>query len=302
MSQSDVEWYKAELDFDMIEWNFDPETHVGRIIIDRPPYNTYTTGTTAELVAGLKAFNFLDHEQEEIAVRAVIIEGRGEKAFSTGGDLKDIDESESDEERTKHDYENVVLDYSPRSFGGDMTGPIFLEHFERFPAPVIAKIRGYCLAGGLELALACDFRIASADSTLGLTESNIGLFPSAGSTQRLPKVVGKSKAKELIMTGKHIPAEEAADCGLVDYVYDPEDLEDEVADFAETLASRPPLAMRSIKSMIDLHEDVNRSAGIKIANREWARLHGTEDYEEGLASFIEDRDPEWKGRGQGWKG
>jgi len=302
MDRDDVTWYKEELDFQMIDWDFDPDTHIGRITIDRPPYNTYTQGTTAELIAGLKAFNFLDHEQPEIVVRAVIIEGKGEKAFSTGANLDDVDENESDGNRTKHDYENVVLDYSPRSFGGDMTGPIFLDHFERFPAPIIAKIQGYCLAGGLELALACDFRIASTDSKLGLTESNIGLFPSAGATQRLPQLVGTSKAKELLMLGSHITADEAEDCGLVDYVYDPENLEEQVSEFARALADRPPLAVRSIKSMVDLEPDVSKSVGIRIANREWARLHGTPDYEEGLAAFVEDREPEWEGVGHSWKG
>jgi enoyl-CoA hydratase/carnithine racemase len=261
-------------EFEQIVQSYDPETGIGRISIDRPEkLNTLTGVSRREIVEALEAFERLDDESEGLAVRVVVLEGTGEH-FSAGADVDEFDADGFHE----------------------LTPVRMYDALESYGAPVIAKIDGYCLGGGLELALACDFRLADEESQLGQTEVNFGLCPGGGATQRLPDLVGLSRAKELCMTGERLSGVEAAEEDIVDYAYPGDDLEREVESFAERLASKPPLAVRSIKHLTN-H---SRSVGVEEGHRyEWSQFYSlmeSRDYEEAQRAFSEDFEPEWEGR------
>ena len=162
--------------------------------------------------------------------------------------------------------------------------------------PVVAKIDGYCVGGGLELALACDFRIASERSEFGFPEIDLGLVPNGGGTARLATLVGPSRTKELCMTGEFVDAARAATDGIVDRVYEADSLDDEVREFVDTLASKPPLAIRVVKEIVDETNELGLRDGLAYEHRASLPLYYTDDYEEGVAAFTEDREPEWQGR------
>lgn len=261
-------------EFEQINQSFDEETGLGRIRIDRPEkLNTLTSVSRHEIVEALEAFERLDDEAPGLAVRAVVIEGAGDH-FSAGADVDEF------QEEGFHELTPVRM----------------YDAIESYGAPVIAKIRGYCLGGGLELALACDFRIAAADSDLGQTEVEFGLCPGGGATQRLPDIVGRSRAKELCMTGERLSGTEAAAEDIVDYAHPDEELDEQVQQFAARLTSQPPLAVRSIKHLTNHADDV----GIEEGHRyEWAQFYSlmeSRDYEHAQQAFAEEFEPEWEGR------
>jgi enoyl-CoA hydratase/3-hydroxyacyl-CoA dehydrogenase len=167
---------------------------------------------------------------------------------------------------------------------------------ERMPKPVIASINGYALGGGLELAMACDIRIASENSMLGQPEINLGLIPGAGGTQRLSKLVGRGRAKELIMLGEPIPAREAERIGLVNRVVPHDRLESETRALANKLAEKPPIALMAAKIAINLGSDYPLEAGLALESSLFSILFSTEDLVEGVSAFIQKRKPEFKGK------
>lgn len=262
-------------EFDTIRWSFNDETGIGRIVLDRPDaLNSLSTRLKQEIVSGFERFKDLDNDAEGIAVRVVMVEGAGDKAFCAGADVTE--------------------------FGSSNPG-VFqmieaLEICEQYGAPVVAKIDGYCFGGGLELALSCDFRIASERSILGQTESDFGSMPGGGGTQRLAQMVGPSRAKELIMMGRRIEASQAETEGIVDYVYPAADLEQEALAFATELADRPPLAVRAIKDVVNHSQETGLTEGRKYEHRATGTLRFTDDFEEGATAFAEDREPEWQGK------
>lgn len=264
--------------FDTIQCRYDPETGIGRIVIDRPDsLNAMTARTLEELPAAVDMFEARDRDGDRISVRAVILSGAGEEAFSVGVDVDEI---------------------------GDERYPFTASSFRRalfaiedYGAPVIAKIDGYCVGGGLELALMCDFRLASERSELGFPEIDLGIFPSGvGTTQRLPLLVGPSRAKELCMTGEFLSGAEAATAGLINDAYPADDLDAEVTAYAEQVAGKPPLAIRAIKDTVDKSRDMGLEQGTEYEYRSYLPLLHTADYEEGAAAFDADRDPEWRGK------
>jgi enoyl-CoA hydratase/carnithine racemase len=170
------------------------------------------------------------------------------------------------------------------------------NELETFPAPTIAKIDGYCLGGGFELALACDFRIASEESEFGFPEIELGIIPGDGGTQRLPELVGPSRTKELCMTGEHIEAAQASEEGMIDYAYQASELDGEVTAFAERLADQPPLGVRAVKEVVNMSQETSLRVGRYYERRAGSTLTQTEDHEEGVRAFKEKRDPEWKGQ------
>lgn len=246
---------------------FDDESGVGRITLNRPEsLNALSDQLSRDVVTGLQRL-----EEEEL--RVVVIEGAGEKAFCAGADISGFS-SESSVERS----ERAAHTFIPE-----------------FPVPVVAKIDGYCLGGGLELALACDLRLASTDSEFGFPEVNLGLLPGAGGVQFVTKLCGPATAMELAMRGEHVSAEWAAEEGLVNHVYPPDQFESEVGDFVTQLAGQAPLAIRAIKKSARMAVDAGREEGRRYDRQLFNELLTTEDFEEGAAAFSEDREPEFEG-------
>lgn len=170
------------------------------------------------------------------------------------------------------------------------------EYLEDYEKPVIAMVDGFCLGGGNEIAMACDFIIASERSEFGQPEVNLGFCPGWGGTQRLPRKVGLSKAKMLCFLGERISAKEAERIGLVDIVVPAGDLEKVTMDFANKLAEKAPLAIKYMKLAMNKGMDVDLRTALRIENMISDILMRTEDFKEGLAAFREKREPKWRGK------
>jgi len=244
------------------------------IILNRPEkLNALTNEMMEDLDEALKN---LEGDDE---VRVVVIRGAGENAFSVGADInlfKGLSREEAEKESKR--WKEIIDD------------------IESFPKPTIAAIKGYCLGCGLEIALACDFRLASSNSILGQPEIRLGLIPGAGGTQRLVKLIGLGRAKELLMLGKKISAEEAERIGLVNMVIPPEDFDERVEGFALTLAEGPPIAFNLLKQAINLAGSYRIEDGYRFESEAFGRLFETEDLREGIDAFLSKRKPRFKGR------
>lgn len=260
--------------YDSLHWSHDEERGVVTIILNRPEaMNALSPKLRAELVDGLERSVRIDREPDRPCVTAVIVEGAGDRAFSVGADV----------------HADEKLNPATKELRTEITLP------PELPMPVIAKIDGYCLGGGLEFALACDFRIATQDSELGLPESRLGILPANGGIQRLAVHVGPSRAKELVMSGERISAEQAASDGFVDYVCNRDELDVFTADFIERISAGAPLAVRAAKDIVDTGIGTNLDTAIAYEHRASRALRTTRDYEEGKRAFTEDRDPVWDG-------
>jgi E-phenylitaconyl-CoA hydratase len=225
----------------------------------------------AELWARIKA---------DDAIRAIVLTGAGSKAFCTGSDLKNtMPPNES---------------YACAAFAGD--GDRSFVDYLTLDKPMVCAVNGYALAGGLELALACDIRIASSNSSFGLTEVKIGSIPGAGGTQRLPRIVGLTNAMHLLLTGDRIDSAEALRIGLVSKVVPPEQLMTEAMAVAEKIAANAPLAVRAVKHLVYRGADLPLAAAIEAERMAWGVLRNTEDRIEGRVAFQEKRKPVFKGR------
>ena len=171
-----------------------------------------------------------------------------------------------------------------------------MNKVEDLEKPVIAAINGYALGGGLELAMACDFRIASENARVGQTEINIGLIPGWGGTQRLPRFVGKVMAKEMIFTGKMIDAKTAERLGLVNSIVQADQLKSAVTQFAEELCNKAPVAVKLAKQLINNSTETDLRIGMMHEAESFGILSSTEDVKEGIAAFLEKRKAEFKGK------
>ena len=211
--------------------------------------------------------------------RVVIITAAGEKAFCAGADLK---------ERATLPPEKVK-EYI-------FTIRNLFTSIEQLNKAVIAAVNGVALGGGTELALACDIRVASTNATMGLTETRLAIIPGAGGTQRLPRLVGRGKAKELIFTGQRIGAEEALSIGLVNQICDPKDLMDECKKMAAMICEAGPVAIEQAKYAINHGLETDLHTGLAIESNAYWVCIPTEDRLEGLAAFREKRKPVYKGR------
>ncbi len=213
------------------------------------------------------------------SIRVVLFTGTG-KAFCTGSDLKNThppDES-----------------YARAAFAG--TGDRSLADMIELEKPIVCAINGYALAGGLELALACDIRIAAENAKFGLPEVAIGSIPGAGGTQRLPRLIGMGNALHLMLTGERIDAAEALRMGLVSKVVAPDALMDAARAIAEKIAANAPLAVRAVKHLALRGADLPLKAAIEAERMAWGVLRNTEDRIEGRAAFKEKRQPVYRGR------
>ena len=247
---------------------------IATITINRPQaMNALNEGTIPEILSRLE-----DAEKDE-NVRVLVITGAGEKAFCAGLDLKPMRDI------------NVIEAVEMSRRGQKLTLAI-----EEVGKPVIAAINGYALGGGLELAMACDIRIASEKARIGQPEVNVGLIPGWGGTQRLPRLVGKGIAKELIFTGKMIDAKTAERIGLINMVVPPEKLRSAVEELAKVIMSKPPIAIRLAKELINSSTETDQGTGLVHEAEAFGILSSTEDYREGVSAFIQKRKPEYKGK------
>jgi enoyl-CoA hydratase/3-hydroxyacyl-CoA dehydrogenase len=214
----------------------------------------------------------------DASVRVVIITGEGGKAFSAGADL-------------------TSFGFGAPSKAFDASRGMYeaFSAFERLGKPVIAALNGYAFGGGCELALACDFRLASKSTQIGLTETNLGIIPGAGGTQRLVKLVGLPKAREMIYFGSRLSAYEALEAGLVDRVFANEEFQARVEEFARKLAKRAPLSLKFAKGALNLASQVPTDLGQYFEAGSFALLLSTQDATEGITSFLSKKEPEFKG-------
>ncbi|MFG2958485.1 enoyl-CoA hydratase/isomerase family protein [Streptomyces sp. NPDC048291] len=237
---------------------------VGTIRLDRPPMNALDVATQDRIreLAGEAA------RRED--VRAVVIYG-GEKVFAAGADIKEMQNM---------DHAAMVL--RSRDLQDSFSA------VARIPKPVVAAVTGYALGGGCELALCADFRIAADNAKLGQPEILLGLVPGAGGTQRLPRLIGPSKAKDLIFTGRMVKADEALAIGLVDRVVPAADVYTEAHAWAAKLAQGPAIALRAAKEAIDTGLETDLETGLAVERNWFAGLFATEDRERGMRSFVEE--------------
>lgn len=256
--------------FDTIDWSFDDSTGVGRIELDRPDsLNALSATLRAEYVEAFAAFRRLDEAADGLAVRAVVVSGAG-RAFCVGADVDEFAE------------------------GSDMATPeAVYEAAGNFAGPVVAEIDGYCLGGGLVLALDCDFRFASERSEFGLPEVDLGIPTTGGGLGALRAEVGPSRAKRLGVTGERFDAEQAAADGIVGTVCPQADLADHVEAFVEDVAAKPPLAVRSTLDIVDAS---GADGTDRLERREDERLRRSEDYRAAVEAFRGDDSPTFRGR------
>ena len=252
--------------------NFQMEDRVALVTVDRPPVNAMNKQVNEEIEDIFKEL------QSREDVGAVIITGGGDKAFIAGADIKMVSEMGPEDAFALAGYVQGV-----------MNG---IENFDRV---VIAAINGLALGGGCEIALACDIRVADERSIFGLPEVSLGVFPGAGGTQRLARLVGSGKAKELILTGDPINTEEAKSIGLVERVAPQGQAVSEARKIAERILLRGPVAVSYAKKAIN--EGVNKGIkeGLKLEARLFSELFKTQDKKEGIAAFLEKRKPKFTG-------
>ncbi len=212
-------------------------------------------------------------------IRVVILTGAGEKAFCAGADLK--------ERATLTDLQVREFIYTIRNL---------LTDIESLNKPVISAVNGVALGGGTEMALASDLRIASMKASMGLTETRLAIIPGGGGTQRLPRIIGRGKAKELIFTGRRVDALEALDIGLVNKICEPELLMDEAMKMAEMICETGPIAIEQAKFAIDAGMETDLKTGLSIESNAYWITSPTQDRLEGLAAFREKRKPVYQGK------
>jgi enoyl-CoA hydratase len=249
------------------------EQGVALVKINRPQVlNALNEETLRELQEALKEV------EGRKDVRVVILTGEGDKAFVAGADIAAM--------KAMNPIEALAFS----RLGHDTLGMI-----ENLHQPVIAAVNGFALGGGLEIALACDFIYAAEKAKLGVPEVTLGIFPGFGGTQRLPRLVGKGKAKELIFTGGMIDAAEAYNLGIVNKVFPADKLMEEVTKTAHTIAQNGPVAVSMAKGSVNAGYDEGSAEGEAIEITAWANVFATHDQKEGMGAFLEKRKPQFKG-------
>lgn len=252
---------------------FEINDGVGVLTFNRPKALNALSSATLDEVADVIA-----RVAREDSIRVLVLTGAGEKAFVAGADITEF---------------SSLNPLSARLFAERGQG-LFFE-IERLAKPVIASVNGFALGGGCEIAMSCDFIYASEKAKFGQPEVNLGLIPGFGGTQRLSRLVGRAKAKELCMTGEMIDAGEAKELGLVAKVFPAEQLLDETMKVARTLASKSAAVLRTLKRVIDGGADIDLRNGCVLEAEAFGVCFGGEDMREGVLAFLEKRKPEFKG-------
>jgi enoyl-CoA hydratase/carnithine racemase len=239
------------------------EDGVGTIRLDRPKMNAIDEQLHFEVrAAAMEA-------SKRAEVRAVVLYG-GERVFAAGADIKAMSQLD---------------DTAMVAWGRELTNSF--TAVARIPKPVIAAITGYALGGGYELALCADFRVLGASAKIGQPEIQLGIIPGAGGTQRLARLVGPAKAKDLIFTGRHVGAEEALEIGMADAVVPDDEVYATAVAMARKFAAGPPLALAAAKQAIDEGLELPIEQGLALESRLFAELFGSEDQKGGMSSFLE---------------
>jgi enoyl-CoA hydratase len=247
---------------------------VSQLTIDNPPLNLVTRELLDALATALDTLEAADPGD----VRAVVVTGN-ERAFSAGSNVADFGAQRGSAGRERHELESGVA-----------------RRLAELPMPTIAAIEGNALGGGLELALCCDLRIASVQAKLGLPEVRLAVTPGAGGTQRLPRVVGAARAKQLILTGAVLTADEAERIGLVNEVVPAGEAVARATVIGEEIAMRGPIAVREAKRLVDLATQTDIDAGLAAELDTSDRVFSTDDMLEGASAFFAKRDPDYRGR------
>jgi len=244
------------------------EGAVTLVTITHPPVNAISRAVAAAVLEALTT------SEADPACRALIITGEGERYFSAGADITEFPRDAA-----------AVAD----------TAGVF-GRLEASRLPVVAAVNGYALGGGCELTLAADLRICSENARFGQPEIKLGIMPGWGGTQRLPRLVGRGPALEMLLTGDPIDAARALSCGLVTRVVPGARLGEEALALAGLLAQRPPLAVAAVKRAVHQGADGSLAGGLRLEREEFARVLGSEDAREGFSAFLEKRPPTWRGR------
>ena len=245
---------------------------IGSIVVNRPDVrNAMNRRVMEDLHAALDAFR----EDDDVGV--VVLTGAGEKAFVAGADIGEL------RERTARDGLAARMQR-------------LYDEIEGYEKPTVAAVNGYALGGGLELAMACDIRIASENARFGLPETALSIIPGAGGTQRLARLVGKGRALEMILTGRAVDAEEARAIGLVTKVVPQAELMDAARETAGQILSKGPLAVRLARLAVQTGFETDQKTGLVVERLAQALLYASEDKQEGTSAFIEKRKPDFKGR------
>lgn len=249
------------------------ENHVAKVTINRPPANALSRALILEVNELLSA---VEHDD---SVRVIVLHGEG-RFFSAGADIKEFTSIKTGEE------------FSALAASGQ---EIF-ERVERFSKPVIASIHGAALGGGLELAMSCHMRIVSENAKLGLPELQLGLIPGFAGTQRLPRLVGMPKAAEMLLTSEPISGLEAVQWGLANRAYAEEELLAKTMELATKIAKKSPVAMKAAIDMLQFAKSFAYDEGVKAEAQSFGTVFVSEDAQEGIAAFIEKREPSFKGK------
>jgi enoyl-CoA hydratase/carnithine racemase len=250
-----------------LDWDGD----VATLTVDRPDrLNALDMETLGALGEALEVADRQD-------ARVLVLTGAGEEAFVAGADV------------------SMMKDLStPEAHRFAERGARVVRRLMEFPAPTIAAINGYAFGGGSEFALACDMRVASERAIIGQTEVNLGIIPGWGGTQLLPALVGDELARRLIFFGERVDAQDAQEYGLVGDVVAHDSLYSYVSEMAADLAAQPRFALRAAKELLDMYHEEPREAALVHERRAWSGLFGTHDQREGMAAFLEKREPEFE--------
>jgi methylglutaconyl-CoA hydratase len=232
---------------------------------------------SSQMLAELQVI--LSDIKKDMGIRVVILTSSGEKAFCAGADLKE-----------RRDMTDAEAKQTVRMIGAT------INEVESLPQPVIAAINGVAFGGGLELALACDIRVGALEAKVGLTETSLAIIPGAGGTQRLPRLIGLGKAKELIFTAQRLTAIEAEKVGILEYAVPRSEMLGKALALAKAMAKNGPLALIQAKKAVNKGIEVDLATGLKIEELAYDVLIPSEDRLEGLKAFAEKRQPEYKGR------
>lgn len=262
----------AELGLELafMQLSLDPERGLAKLVLDRPGKLNAVTMPMREQLADL--FRTLERDGR---ARVVVIRGAGEEAFTAGGEIASF--MEQDQRYLSLLHDNVAAP-------------------ERFSGLTIAAIDGYCLGVGFEIALACDFRIATPRAQFGLPETGLGMIPGSGGTQRVARLVGLTRAKDLILRGRRVSGTEAQAWGLVTMLAEPAELDAAAEALADELLARPRLALETAKRVLNLGQDAPLGVALQLEGYAYGMLRGTHDFAEGVRAFTEKRRPTFEGR------
>lgn len=254
-----------------LKWSF--EEKIATITIQRPPANALSSGLLKELST------VLDEIEPNDDIRVIIIHGDG-RFFSAGADIKEFTEVKSEEEFSK------LGEYGQNLF----------ERMEKFPKPIIAAIHGAALGGGLELAMACHFRLVTENAKLGLPELQLGLIPGFAGSQRLPRFVGTARAAEMLFTSDPITGLEAVQFGLANHAYPENELMQNTYKIAKKIAKKSPVSIKAAIELLNYSKSPEFYAGVKQEALLFGKVFGSEDGQEGIQAFLEKREPQFNGK------